>query len=187
MEQVDVVKLEKAIAYIQRIADGNNPVNNTPADEDSVLNNPNVIRCMFFVKEVLEEVKRNNGYIGKKAKKTDKASFPIEVLENFAYTEDKAISKFVNQINELIDDTVYQKLHYKVITQWLKRNGFLEEKYSQEFEKTIKLPTDKGVQLGIRTEKSRNGRGLEYVSVLYNQSAQNYIIQNMEAILSEAN
>ena len=69
MESIDMKKLETAIVYLQRIADGNNPINNLPAEEDSVLNNPNVIRCMFFVKEVLEEVKRNNGYIGKKSKK----------------------------------------------------------------------------------------------------------------------
>ena len=50
MESVDIKKLETAIAYVQRIAEGNNPINNTPADEDPVLNNPNVIRCMFFVK-----------------------------------------------------------------------------------------------------------------------------------------
>ena len=54
MESVDMKKLETAIVYLQRIADGNNPINNLPADEDSVLNNPNVIRCMFFVKEVLD-------------------------------------------------------------------------------------------------------------------------------------
>ena len=60
MESVDMKKLETAIVYLQRISDGNNPINNLPADEDSVLNNPNVIRCMFFVKEILEEVKRNN-------------------------------------------------------------------------------------------------------------------------------
>ena len=64
MELVDMKKLETAIVYLQRISDGNNPINNLPADEDSVLNNPNVIRCMFFVREILEEVKRNNGYIG---------------------------------------------------------------------------------------------------------------------------
>ena len=53
---IDAKKLDIAILYLQRIADGNNPVNNMPAGEDSVLNNPNVIRCMYFVKEVLEEV-----------------------------------------------------------------------------------------------------------------------------------
>ena len=35
--------------------------NNKPTEEDSVLNNPNVIRCMYFVKEVLTAVKENSG------------------------------------------------------------------------------------------------------------------------------
>ena len=53
MEQIDLEKLEKALIYVDRIAEGRNPVYNLPADNDSVLNDPNVIRCMFFIKEVL--------------------------------------------------------------------------------------------------------------------------------------
>ena len=56
MASVDMRKLDTAITYIQRIAEGCNPVNNMVAREDSVLNNPNVIRCMFFVKEILDEM-----------------------------------------------------------------------------------------------------------------------------------
>ena len=41
MESIDMKKLETAIVYLQRIADGNNPINNLPAAEDSVLNKPN--------------------------------------------------------------------------------------------------------------------------------------------------
>lgn len=183
MESVDMKKLETAIVYLQRISDGNNPINNVPADEDSVLNNPNVIRCMFFVKEVLEEVKQNGGYIGKKAKGSDKIEFPVEVLDGFLYKEDKAISRFVGQINELVDDNVYKKLNYKVITQWLKLNGFLQEEYNQEFKKTITLPTEKGTLLGIRAERRNSSKGVEYMLVIYGRQAQEYIVQNMEKIL----
>ena len=176
-------KLETAIVYLQRIAEGNNPINNLPADEESVLNNPNVVRCMFFVKEVLEEVKRNNGYIGRKSKKTDKAGFPIEALASFSYKEDKAISKFVEQINELVDENVYKKANYKSITQWLKLNGLLQEEYSQEFNKTITLPTESGVKLGIRAERRSSSRGAEYMLVIYDRQAQEYIVKNMEKII----
>lgn len=44
MDKVDLKKLDIAIRYIERIADGCNPVNNTPVGEDNALNNPNVIR-----------------------------------------------------------------------------------------------------------------------------------------------
>lgn len=183
MESVDMKKLETAIVYLQRIAEGNNPINNLPADEDSVLNNPNVIRCMFFVKGILEEVKRNNGCIGKKSKKSDKPDFPIEVLDSFSYKEDKAISKFVEQINELVNGDIYKKINYRAITQWLKLNGFLQDEYSQEFNKTITLPTEKGIRLGIRAERRSSSRGVEYMLVIYGKQAQEYLVQNMERIL----
>lgn len=183
MESVNMKKLETAIVYLQRISDGNNPINNLPADEDSVLNNPNVIRCMFFVKEILEEVKRNNGYIGKKAKKSDKADFPVETLASFSYKEDKAISRFVEQINESVDGDIYKKVNYKLITQWLKLNGFLQEERRQEFNKTITMPTEKGIQLGIRAERRSNSGGAEYMLVMYGKQAQEYIVQNIEEIL----
>ena len=183
MGAIDIKKLETAIVYLQRISDGNNPINNMPVNEDSILNNPNVIRCMFFVKEVLEEVKRNGGYIGKKVKKRDKMEFPIEVLQEYAYKEDKAITKFVAQINEWVDEAIYKKLNYKIITQWLKLNEFLQEEYSEEFDKTITLPTEKGIQIGIRAERRSSSKGIEYMLVIYNKQAQEYIVQNLEKIL----
>ena len=184
MESVDMKKLETAIIYLQRIADGNNPINNLPADEDAVLNNPNVIRCMYFVKEILEEVKRNKGCIGKKGRSA-KLDFPLEVLKVFSYKEDKAISLLVEQINLPVDESLYQKLSYSTVTKWLKKYGFLMEEYNEQFQKNITLPTEKGVLLGIRGEKRTNRQGKDYIRVLYNKQAQEYIVKNMEAILGE--
>ena len=45
MKQFDQVKLDVAIKYVERIADGCNPVNNVPLENDDILNNPNIIRC----------------------------------------------------------------------------------------------------------------------------------------------
>lgn len=183
MESVDMKKLETAIVYLQRIADGNNPINNMPAEEESVLNNPNVIRCMFFVKEILEEVKRNNGYIGQKAKKSEKLPVSAETLAKFSYKEDKPISKFVEQMNECVDLEVYKKINYQLITKWLRLNEFLKEEHSQELQKTVTAPTEKGAQIGIYAEKRRGGSGIEYLIVMYGKKAQEYIVRNIEKIL----
>lgn len=184
MDVIDKKKLDTAILYLQRIADGKNPVNNMPAQEDTILNNPNVIRCMFFVKEVLEEVKRNGGYVGGKPRKSPREDFPLEALRQFEYREDKTISRFVGQINEAVDDTVYKKLSYRPISQWLKLNGFLLEEHSQEYEKTVTISTEKGARIGIRSEKQTNDQGAEYVRVIYGKQAQEYLVRNMKAILS---
>ncbi len=155
-------------------------------NDDAVLNNPNVIRCMYFVKEILEEVKRNNGYIGKKVRKSDKQNFPLEVLSSFVYREDQSISRLVVQINEMIDQNVYQKLSYKPIVQWLKQNDFLMEELSQEFNKVCTLPTEKGSQLGITAEKRTSFKGVDFMLILYNRQAQEYIVKNMALILGSA-
>ena len=188
LKRFDNVKLEKAILYAQRIADGCNPVNNVPVEEGSVLQNPNVIRCMYFIKEVLEEVHKNRGYVGGKPKNNDKQPFPLDVSRLFTYREDKAISRVVDQINEPLDEYTYQKLSYKMVTKWLLYQGYLQELAFEKFEnKTFKVPTEKGMQLGIRTEERVRTDGAGYVVTLYGQQAQKFIVDNLEAMLrSEA-
>ena len=46
------------------------------------------------------------------------------------------------------------------------------------------MPTEKGIELGIRTEKRSYNGGVEYIVVIYGKQAQEYIVQNMEKILS---
>lgn len=183
MGTIDMKKLDIAIVYLQRITDGKNPVNNLPADEEDVLNNPNVIRCMYFVKEVLEEVKRNDGSIGKRSKmKTkEKQDFPIELLQSFEYKEDLPISYLTKQFNEMIDENIYKKLNYFPIIQWLKNNGYLEE-YKVDDSRKINIPTEKGKELGIRSEMSTSSYGQEYIRVIYTKQAQEYIVKNIKEI-----
>lgn len=64
---------------MERIAEGHNPVNNVSLENDGILNNPNIIRCMYFIKEVLEEVKSNGGMVGGKSGKEPTLLFPLEV------------------------------------------------------------------------------------------------------------
>ena len=182
MDVVDTKKLETAILYLQRIAEGRNPVNNMPVDEDSVINNPNVVRCMFFIKDVLEELKKNDGYIGKRPKNNkDKAKMdlPLENLASFEYTGVKSITKLIDQICELYDTTKYKKLTYEPITKWLKQNGYLFEMFDNEFNKKVTMPTDKGNELGIKSERRTDSKGSGFIYITYEQKAQEFIIQNM--------
>lgn len=134
MEKIDLVKLDTAILYVQRIAEGYNPVTNEEADEDTVLNHPHVIRCMYFVKNVLEEVRRNDGKMVTTKQRTKKA-------------------------------------------------GYLTEAYYAEVKKVSTMPTEKGKELGIYTEV-RMFSTHAYLSVIYNQNAQEFIVKNLEAIVN---
>lgn len=184
----DLKKLDVAILYLQRITEGKNPVNNMPATEDDVLNNENVIRCMEFVKEILEEVKGNDGYVGRKPRSrkddSNKAPFPIETLKLFKYESDKAISVFEKQLNALVDTNMYQTVSYKQIRNWLIENGYLEYKLFAPLEKEFIMPTKKGEEIGVRADFRASKRGNDYIVTMYNQNAQEFIVKNMEKILN---
>lgn len=134
MEQFDMEKLEKAIIYVDRIADGKNPVTNVLAEDDLVMNDPNIIRCMFFIKEALKAIKDNGGFVGR-VPEIKKKDFPVEKLASFKFEENKTITKFVDQMNEGVNGKEYYKITFKVITNWLKKNGYLEEVEDEELGK----------------------------------------------------
>lgn len=184
--EIDRKRLDTAIVYLQRIADGNNPVNNMPAEEDSVLNNPNVIRCMYFVKEILEEVKRNNGTIGR-VKRSKKEEFPVESTASFSYQEDKSITGFLAQLNAVIDEEKFKKLGLKPVMLWLKADGCIEEKKYEEFGNIFKVPTEKGIDLGMRTEERIGVSGKRYIVTVYGRKAQEYIVNHIKQILEKQN
>ncbi len=183
MDVVDTEKLETALIYLQRITEGNNPVNNMPADEDSVINNPNVLRCMLFVKEVLEELKRNDGYIGRRPRKSDLPSYPLVVLEKYQYTGDKTITKFVDQLNDLVDIARFKKLTYKPIVDWLKKNGYLEDGNIEGRDSKCTMVTEKGQELGIKSEIKTGFRKEKYTFILYGKTAQEFIVSKLDEII----
>lgn len=78
MKQFDQEKLNIAITYVDRIAGGCNPVNNIPLEQDMVLNNPNIIRCMYFIQDVLEAVQNNGGIVSSRTAKEPALPFPEE-------------------------------------------------------------------------------------------------------------
>lgn len=184
METIDMNKLNVAIKYLQRIADGCNPVNNMPADEESVLNNANVIRCMFFVKEVLEEVRRNNGVIGGSKTKAKGEPFPFEILKEFKYQEDKSIAHVLKQIYAPLEGKNIRKIAPQTVSTWFKNNGYLKMEYCEEVGKESAVPTEKGKEIGIYTEL-RTYMGRTYLAVMYDENAQNFIAENLETILND--
>ncbi len=183
MEQLDMEKLDKALIYVSRIADGKNPVNNLPAEEDAVMNDPNVIRCMFFIKEALTAIRNNGGVVGRSARPQKKA-FPLDSLSTYEYEGNKTITAFVEQLNHGINTDEYQKLKYKIITDWLKENGFLQEVNDDKLGKKTTISTAKGQSVGITHSLQTSMSGVSYNRVEYDKSGQEFIIRELPGIMS---
>ena len=175
MKKVDLTRLDVAIKYVERIADGRNPVNNVPLENNDIMNNPNIIRCMYFIKDVLEAVQDNGGVIGSRSGKEPSLPFPMEILDQFSYVEDKSITHVLNQIYEPIAEMNIKKVSVTKVTAALKEEGYLLEEPNPETGRMRKVPSEKGGELGIyMVEREYNGR--MYQSVTYNQNAQEYIV-----------
>lgn len=178
---MDSQKLDKAIIYVDRIANGFNPVNNQPIENESVLNNPNVIRCMYFIKDILKEVQKNGGIIGKKLK-VEKESFDFKILDKFVYIEDKSITKILRQINDYIENPNMKHINCRKITAWLKENNYIIHGKNEELGITGSVVTDKGKSIGMYNEvRAINDR--TYLAVMYNKDAQEFIVHNLKDIL----
>lgn len=184
VENFDLAKLDLAIKYVERIADGCNPVNNVPLGNDDILNEPNIIRCMYFIKKVLEEVRRNNGSVGGKSRKKESMPFPVEIFDEFQYREDQSITHVLKQIFEPVKDLNVKKVSVVKITALLKDEGYLTDELEAKTGKARKVPTEKGKELGIYVmEREYNGR--VYQTVIYNENAQRYVVESVKRLVEE--
>lgn len=174
-------KLDIAIQYVTRIAEGKNPVNNKFVEDDAVLNNPNVTRCMYFVKDILEDVKNKDLLAVKR--KTSRLNYPLENALNYKDLSDKPISIIAKQLNEGLDKKKYKGISASSIRSWLIENEFLFETDSPKYKKKITIPTQKGRDCGMRFEERTRDSGVNYVIVIYNKDAQAMILKNLEQIL----
>lgn len=59
-------------------------------------------------------------------------------------------------------------------------SDYVTEVYSEEFQKNIKVPTEKGQALGLRAERVvYQPTGHAYISIIYNKQAQEFIVANI--------
>ena len=191
MGSYDVKRLDVAIQYINRMTSGRNPVTNRSAPDNEVLINPNVHRCLQFISEVLQDVRSQGGVVGKapgrsaEAKASLAQTFPYEALKEFQYTQDQQISYFLKQISELsTEEREVPAVPAVHINNWLREKGYLEKRMIPEFGKETSVPTEKGTQIGIYSERAGMGNNL-YYRIWFNEQAQRFLIDHFREILTE--
>lgn len=177
----ELEKIAYAKSFIDKLANGINPIDNTPIPEGDIANNVRLSRCFFYVSDILRQVCENGG-IGKSNKKV---SFAItdEELAKFVFSPlPIAGSEISRRLGDTINNPLMKSFSVTKMNQWLLSKGFLKDEITMSGKKR-KVPTDMGKQLGICMDK-RVGQHGEYMAMLYNTSAQKFIIDNIREILS---
>ena len=175
--------IQRAKMYMDKLAQGINPIDDTHVPESDTINNVRISRCFFFVSDVLRRVIENGG-IETKAKKTYKVPFYLHIEERKKYERsDKPIpiSEISKRLNALIDPETMRRITYKQIRDWLAACGMIEDVVAADGKK-FKQPTEVGMNLGISVEQRIGAQGA-YRVVLYNRDAQQFILDNLDAII----
>ena len=176
----EIEKIEYAKSFIDKLANGINPLDGSTIKEDDIVNNVRISRCFFFVSDILRQVIENRTTPPERAV-TKQFSLTADQLKRFAYSEQPIpISEIAKRINALIEDASMKKITHKDLTNWLISVGLLIETVNADG-RTRKYPTEQGKAVGISTEL-RSGAAGTYSIIIYRKEAQALLIDHLDVI-----
>lgn len=174
--------MERAKMYMEKLANGIDPINGMPVPEEDVINNVRLSRCFFYVADVLRRVIENGGVPSQKKERKRPFFLPVERRGDFAFSvQPMPVSVIVRRINDLSTDAGMTKLPYQVLRDWLIELGLLEEVSADDGTITMR-PTQQGEELGIALERRMGQRGTYFV-VVYDLHAQHFIMDHLDEIM----
>lgn len=183
---VQKAQINTAFMHISKLAEGSNPISNETLSKDSVYNNPEIIRTMYVVKEILEKVRDFGIPQNREMSKTDTrpVEFPAEIVENFKWKRDTTVTHFIHDMYMFSKKDV-REVAPKTILDWLVVAGYLEPAHDKGFNVDYKAVTKKGEALGFRNSRVEKGLGgRSYISVIFSEAAQIFVVKNMEKIIN---
>ena len=173
--------MQRAKMYLDKLAQGIDPISGQEIPNDSVLNNVRLARCFFYVSGILDQVIANGGRA-------------ISGEKNFYITQEEIsrlqpsqealrITQFADRITDGVHDPARKRLKATTITNWLIEKGFLEKRVD-EAGKSKRLPTAAGEQLGLSVREMQGKTG-PFQAVYYGTNAQRFILDHLMDILRE--
>lgn len=174
----------RAKLYIDKLAQGIDPVTERELTGDSVLNHVRVVRCLFYVSGVLQQVIDNGGVVGQTPKRKEEFTITPQQLSAVRPVEDRiGITEFTKLLHKAAGDPERKLPKAVRLTNWLAEKGFLETEVLPDGKRN-RVPTAAGRSIGIHTQKRHNDRG-EYKAVLYDKQAQQFLLDHYWEIVAK--
>ena len=174
----DIEIIARAQMYLEKLANGIDPLTNKEVAENDVVNNVRISRCLHYVTGILKQITTTGSF------EIQKSEFTLSArqLERFAYSQTPlTVSEITKRLNELADPLQYNTLKNGVITEWLTESGMLTNVVINN--KSKKRVTNNGRNIGIISEQRVNQQGSTYEAISYNLNAQHFIIDNIHAVI----
>lgn len=183
MKLINGEDLIEAKVCLERLAAGRHPSTGERRKEDTLLNEVDVCRSLMIAAYVMDQVIKNGGKIDGDSSRRKKP-FHMDEWEKKLIRispEPIGIAAFSNRITDVIDPDM-KRIPGLHMTAWLEACGFLKTRELND--ERIKIPTKAGEDLGIVMVKKTTRDGRDYYKNLYNEEAQNFLIDHLDAIVN---
>lgn len=178
--------MERAKMYMEKLANGINPIDDSMIPDDDMVNNVRLSRCFFYVADVLRQIIDKGSVTPQQKQKKEPFSLTLEQWNAFEYSlAPIPVTELAKRISALSGNKGMSNLSYKAIRDWLEDSGMLTETLDGNG-KIVKWPTAQGESMGITLE-ARTGKNGAYFVVVYNSAAQHFIMDNLDAIIELEN
>lgn len=175
--------MQRAKMYMDKLAQGIDPISNREVPEDSMLNQVRLARCFSYVSDVLGRVIANGGTVGAHTRTVDFSITPEQLAMVQIMDYPVRITEFVDALSQAVGDPQMKKPNVKRITDWLLESGLMAQVSGQDG-KNHRIPTERGFNLGMST-RLRQTRDGEYQAVYYDRNMQRFLLDNLRVIFPE--
>ena len=186
----ELEKIAYAKSFIDKLAGGINPLDDSPIPDGDLCNQVRISRCFFYVSDVLRQVIEKGSAApspvptapAARQKRPERAPFALtpEEASAFPFSERPiGITELTKRINSLIDPEAMRPIRYRSIVMWLMSIGMLEGADGR-YGSATRAPSEEGMRIGIAIEQ-REGLNGTFYSITYNTEAQAFILDNIAA------
>lgn len=175
----EIETIARAQMYLEKLANGINPLTDAEVNKTDVINNVRISRCLHYVTGILKQITTTGVF---EITKTDFTLSPQQ-LARFEYSQTPlTVSEITKRLNSLINPLESLTLKNGVITDWLTSIGMLTNATVNN--KNHKRVTEAGTKMGIIFEQKENQQGQSYIAISYDLNAQHFIIDNIDSIIA---
>ena len=172
----EILILEKAICYLEKLSAGIDPLTDHPVNQTDIVRDYHISQCLSYVASVLGNILREKS---EEEKIRIASSAPDFHVTLFDYSQKPiSISEIIRRINNLHETAGLKTVRIPQLIEYLVKEGILKEVLLVNG-KTGYRPTMKGEQIGITIREFQKEDRSDVYS-LYNLDAQNILMQMLD-------
>ena len=164
---------DEDIEFLTALANGVNYFTGERCESDSVLNDINVVRALFNLRDKLAMIKPNN------VKKVE-FQFTDEIVNNFDFEDKKiTLSEIVRKIAKAAP--MMKKIKYGQIFDVLSEKGLVEKRIDVNGS-SKGYATEKAIEFGITNIDKVSVYGKKYTSIVYDRKGQEFVLSILKDV-----